>query len=60
MPHELVTIGLLQNKSFIRVWDGKYIPVSEEFTAYFEQLRTENRTSSWSSANLARIFDDLS
>ena len=58
--HELVTVGCTQCESFMRVWDAGFIPVTEEFKAYIERLRVENPVTTWSFANKARVFDEVS
>ena len=55
--HEQVTIGAIQSDAWCRVWDAGFMPVSEEFRAYVEQLRKDNPSTRWSYANKARIFD---
>jgi hypothetical protein len=55
--HVQVTKGVLKYDSFLRTWDAGYIPVSEAFRAYVEQLRVEGSGSDWSFDSKARIFD---
>lgn len=57
---ELVTIGCIRCESFMRTWDAGFIPATAEFKNYIERLREENPDSTWSFANKARIFDDVS
>jgi hypothetical protein len=57
--HEKVTVGLLNNVSFVRVWDAGHIPVTHDFYAYVEDLRRKNPPSEWSFSSKARLFDNL-
>jgi hypothetical protein len=52
-----VTIGAIQSDAWLRVWEAGFIPVTEQFRAYIENLRKENPATSWSFANKARVFD---
>ena len=56
--HRLVLVGVLKYDSFIRTWDAGAIPVSPEFKAYVEDLRSNQEESSWSFDAKARIFDN--
>lgn len=57
--HEQVTIGAIQTDAWCRVWDAGFMPVSEEFREYVEELRKANPPTRWSYANKARIFDNI-
>jgi len=57
VPHEKVAIGLLQYESFLKAWDAGFMPVSDEFREYLEQLRSNNVQGSWTFALKARIYD---
>ena len=56
-PHEKVLIGFLRYDSFVKTWNAGFIPTSNGFRDYVNDLSKNLPDSEWTYTDKGKIFD---